>query len=255
MNNRSFDYKRIADGYKDRPFLHKQVMERLKRDIDIDHFQNGLDVGCGAGLSTKGLKLICDKVTGTDISEEMVLAAREMCPEKDYTFFVSKAEDVPKPDNLYDIVTAAGVINWVDEEAFLKNLRQIMRKEGILVIYDFWISDRMKDVPEYTDWFHEEYLKSFPKPPRKENVWKKEDVEPYGFQMLKQSSYHMGYDFDRDSFIKFMMIQSNVNAKIEGKERTVEEVKDWFEQSLQDIFSAKKRTLFFEAYSWYIIMK
>ena len=70
MNNKSFDYKRIAEGYKDRPFLHKQVMEQLKNDMHIDHFQNGLDVGCGAGLSTRGLKLICDNVTGTDISEE-----------------------------------------------------------------------------------------------------------------------------------------------------------------------------------------
>ena len=31
--------------------------------------KNGLDVGCGTGLSAKALKLICDKVTETDISE------------------------------------------------------------------------------------------------------------------------------------------------------------------------------------------
>lgn len=73
MNNKAFNYKRIAVGYKDRPFLHKHVMEQLQRDMSSANFHNGLDVGCGAGLSTKALKLICDKVTGTDISEEMIL--------------------------------------------------------------------------------------------------------------------------------------------------------------------------------------
>lgn len=61
MNSKSFDYKRIAEGYaKDRPYLHGQVIERLKRDLQINgNFANGLDVGCGAGLSTKALRSIC----------------------------------------------------------------------------------------------------------------------------------------------------------------------------------------------------
>ena len=69
MDNKSFDHKRIANGYaKDRPWLHKLVMDKVKSDCALDKpFKNGLDVGCGAGLSTKALKLICDKFKGTDI--------------------------------------------------------------------------------------------------------------------------------------------------------------------------------------------
>lgn len=74
MNNKLFDNKRIAHGYaSDRPWLHKYVIERIKSDLNITKsFHNGLDVGCGAGLSTKALRLICDNVTGTDISSEMI---------------------------------------------------------------------------------------------------------------------------------------------------------------------------------------
>lgn len=39
MNNKAFNYKRIAVGYKDRPFLHKQVMEQLQRDMSNANFQ------------------------------------------------------------------------------------------------------------------------------------------------------------------------------------------------------------------------
>jgi len=252
MNNKVFNYKRIADGYKDRPFLHKQVIERLQRDMSISHFHNGLDVGCGAGLSTRALKLICDKVTGTDISEEMILAAREMCPEKDYTFFVSKAEEIPNPEQLYDIVTAAGVIQWVDENAFLENLKFIVNKEGMVLIYDFWISDKMKDIPEYTDWYQNEYLKRFPKPPRKEMVWTNDMVYSYGFQIEKQTVIQMEYTFNIEAFIKFMMIQSNVSIKIDGEGQNEKEIKAWFEDSLRYVFDSQERVLLFDGYSWLI---
>jgi ubiquinone/menaquinone biosynthesis C-methylase UbiE len=120
MKNTSFDYKRIAQGYKERPFLHKFVIEKLKQDMSISGFLNGLDVGCGAGLSTKALKMICNDVTGTDISKEMICVAQEVCKGEGYHFFTAKAEDTPLPSKLYDIVTAAGVHQWVQQEKFLK---------------------------------------------------------------------------------------------------------------------------------------
>lgn len=72
MTPKDFDFRRIAEGYKNRPFLHKQVIERFQKDITDHIFPNGLDIGCGAGLSSKALKLICRHVTGTDISDEMI---------------------------------------------------------------------------------------------------------------------------------------------------------------------------------------
>ena len=73
MDKITFDEKRIAEGYMNRPWLHKKVIERFVSDCEVtSNFRNGLDVGCGAGLSTKALHLICDRVTGTDISEQMI---------------------------------------------------------------------------------------------------------------------------------------------------------------------------------------
>lgn len=255
MNNKLFDSKRIAEGYKERPFLHKYVIDALQRDMNGKHFHNGLDVGCGAGLSTKALKLICDKVSGTDISEEMVLVAREMCPEEEYTFFVSKAETIPNPEQLYDIVTAAGVVQWVEVGTFLDNLRSIISKDGIAFIYDFWISDKMKENAQYTDWYYQEYLKNFPKPPRNEHIWTDEIVSPYGFEMQRQNILQLEYKFNKETFIKFMMLQSNVSIKIEGEGQNEKEIKTWFEDSLRNIFDSQEKVLFFDGYSWLLKRK
>ncbi len=253
MNNKSFDHKRIANGYaKDRPWLHKLVMNKIRSDCALDKpFKNGLDVGCGAGLSTKALKLICDKVTGTDISGEMIQVCKSLYDSPEFTFYTAKAEETMLPETPYDIVTAAGVVNWVDKDSFLNNMDSVMAKNALLIIYDFWISDKMAGNDAYTKWYHDQYLANFPKPPRKEDIWQQKDL-PDNFFIKNQVTYEMVYEFDMDSFIRFMMIQSNVNARIEGGHKTEKEIHNWMLETLRPIFSNKQRTLIFEGYNWYI---
>lgn len=253
MNHKSFDDKRIALGYaSDRPWLHKYVMERLKSDLNVTKaFHNGLDVGCGAGLSTKALKLICDNVTGTDISGEMIQVCSDTYDASEFTFYVAKAEEPMLSETPYDIATAAGVINWVDQEEFLKNMSSVMTKNAVLVVYDFWISDKMLDNDAYTEWFQNLYLKHFPKPPRKENVWCQRDM-PENFIIKDQVTYQIQYEFTLDSFIRFMMTQSNVNEQVQNHQKTESAIYDWMEQTLSPIFHGTSQILIFDAYSWYI---
>lgn len=256
MNSKSFDDKRIARGYaSDRPWLHKSVIARLSSKLKLQTpFHSGLDVGCGAGLSASALKLICDHVTGTDISPEMIHVCMDTYDASEFTFYVSKAEDTPLPETPYDIVTAAGVINWVDRDRFLKNMSLVTAKNALLIIYDFWISDKMSGNDAYTEWFHDLYLANFPKPPRKEDVWRQSDM-PSELVIKEQETYQMQHPFSLDSFIRFMMTQSNVNVQIQTGQKTETEIHDFMEQTLSPIFNGVDRTLIFDAYSWYIVKK
>lgn len=251
VNNKSFDSKRIAEGYKNRPFLHTQVINKLKEeDFQEAHFEYGLDIGCGAGLSTKALKQICMHVTGTDISQEMISIAREVCDSVEYDFFCEKAEEIHKQNYMYDIATAAGVIQWVNQEAFLANLYKVMRQEGKLIVYDFAISDQMIGENTYNDWWHNEYLLKFPKPYRNEKVWTNEQTERFGFHIENQTKYNLEYQFSLDAFIDFMLIQSNVNAQIENESIQIEDVRDWFRRSLACVFNNQEQILIFKGYYW-----
>lgn len=251
--NPLFDGKRIARGYaSDRPMLHKQAIERLTSDLKItEAFHNGLDVGCGAGLSARALKLICGSVTGTDISKEMIQLCIENHDVSEYTFYVAKAEKTRIPETPYDIVTAAGVINWVDRDAFLENMKLVMAPGALLVVYDFWISDKMVGNDAYTEWFHKFYLTEFPKPPRNEEVWRQSDL-PEEFLIKDQVTYQIRHEFGLDAFIRFIMTQSNVNLQIQQGKRTENEIYRAMKRTLSPIFSETGQTLIFDAYSWYI---
>lgn len=247
--NYLFDGKRIASGYaNDRPWLHKSVMEQLKTEFGNKiPFENGLDVGCGAGLSTKALKLICSKVTGTDISKEMVELCKLQYADEGFTFYAAKAEKTRIPQIPYDIVTAAGVVDWVDKDKFLENMKLVMAENAPLIIYDFWISDKMLENPEYTDWFQNRYLVKFPKPPRNETRWEQKDI-PISFTFDKQILCQMQHEFDTESFIRFMMTQTNISSKIESGCMTEEEVHNWMHETLDSIFREKRKTLIFDGY-------
>lgn len=249
-NKISFDTDRIAQGYAKRPWIHKEVIEQILDKCDIKNkFNNGLDVGCGAGLSSKALKLICRQVTGTDISPQMIDVCKNLHADKDYLFYVSKAEETKIPEVKYDIVTAAGVINWVDRNLFLKNMNSVMEQQGLLLVYDFWITDKMQGNLDYTSWYNNEYLNKFPKPLRDERVWSEENVSDY-FTMFMQTEFEALYEFDINSFIDFMMIQSNVNVKINEDIGCKEEIRSWFEESLKPIFGECNKKLVFDGYIW-----
>lgn len=251
MNNKSFDTHRIAEGYAKRPWLHKEVMKRIQDDCNIENLESGLDVGCGAGLSTKALRLICNHVTGTDISSEMIAVCNDLYDDESYDFYVAKAEETKEPARPYDMITAAGVVNWVDRERFLYSADKVLGRDGLIVIYDFWITDKMYNNKEYTKWYQEEYLVRFPKPYRKENVWQQNDLTE-SFFMEKQIRYDLQYIFDLDEFVEFMMIQSNVNEVVDKGYISISEARDWMKKSLGKIFDNERRTLIFEGYNWYI---
>ncbi len=250
MNSESFSTKRIAEGYAKRPWLHKNVIEAISPALG-GPFRNGLDVGCGAGLSTKALRLICRRVTGTDISKDMINVCKALYQDEDYAFYVAKAEETKLPEEKYDIITAAGVINWVERNAFLKNAGKVMTEGGKLVIYDFWISDQMIGVPDYTKWYDEAYLEKFPKPPRNEEVWEEKDMEGI-FHIREQKDFEVTYPFSEGAFADFMMIQSNVNERIRKEEISVEEARAWMKRTLAPFFEGQARELVFKGYYWLI---
>jgi len=260
INQQQFDYKRIAEGYaKDRPFLHGHVMEMVRAKMQLtQNYGNGIDIGCGAGLSTKALRMICNNVTGTDISPEMVKAASMLYREEEgYHFRTCKAEEIEAEAGSVDIVTAAGVINWVDETRFLPLLQCILKEKGLFLIYDFWITDQMEESPAqneaYTAWWHEAYLPNFPKPARKEQKWSDGLVKEYGFQMYAQEEYTTALEMDRDFFVRFMLLQSNVIAQVEEQGKDLEAVRTWFQESLSKFWDKEIKKLVFQGYNWYIL--
>ncbi len=91
-----------------------------------------LDVGCGSGVF---LSLVAPKVrfiTGLDATVELVEEARRRLPA--YPFLVGEMEDLPLPDEAYDIVTGFNSFQYAsDISDALSEARRVLRPGGRLV--------------------------------------------------------------------------------------------------------------------------
>ncbi len=115
-------YDQIAPGYDE---LHRE--EQLKKLNFIAKYIklecNGLDVGCGTGVSTSFFNC---KV-GVDPSEELLKIAKKNYSE--IKFVKANAEKLPFKDNEFDfVVSITAIQNFDDIEKGLKEIKRVGKK-------------------------------------------------------------------------------------------------------------------------------
>jgi len=119
----------LAEGYANaRPRLHERIVARIGVRA-----HSALDVGCGAGLSTRHLR--AERVVGVDPFAGMVRWGSRVAPQA--SFVVARAEALPFRDASFDLITAAGSLNYADPARAFPELRRVLTAAGTLVVYDF----------------------------------------------------------------------------------------------------------------------
>jgi SAM-dependent methyltransferase len=107
-----YDSERLAAGYAfDRPPIHEHILRsaRLERRALAG---NALDAGCGAGLSTAALAPLERQVVGLEPIHAMLAHRRTVAPHA--RFVIGEAELLPLAAGSFDLVAAAGSLNYVD---------------------------------------------------------------------------------------------------------------------------------------------
>jgi len=231
---RYFDSGEAAKAYAEaRPYFHPIVMERVRVVASLgEPLENGMDVGCGTGLSTRALRLLATNVLGTDISQAMLDNAQ---PIPGVRYLVASAEDQPVEDQTQDIATISSAFHWVDPDRFVAEMRRILRPSGLLIVYENGFTGEMIDEPKFSLWLHEQKLSRFPTPPRR----RKFSLEaPSGFHVLANESYQNQVEFNSSQLVQYFITQTNVIAKVEAGETTYGEAKEWLDAQVQPFFSS-----------------
>eukprot|EP00418_Pyrodinium_bahamense_P023874 CAMPEP_0179135078 /NCGR_PEP_ID=MMETSP0796-20121207/64301_1 /TAXON_ID=73915 /ORGANISM="Pyrodinium bahamense, Strain pbaha01" /LENGTH=299 /DNA_ID=CAMNT_0020834091 /DNA_START=57 /DNA_END=956 /DNA_ORIENTATION=+ len=125
----------------------------------LPHLHKGqhlLDVGCGPGSITAGLADYVERVTGTDVSEEVLAKAREAAAGKENVCFTQgSVYDLPFPDDTFDVVCCHQVLQHLKEP--VGAIREMLRvvKPGGLVAAREAIGSTYQSAPhcaEFNQW-------------------------------------------------------------------------------------------------------
>ena len=116
-----------------RPPLHQLIINEA---LENQQFEVGLDIGCGTGCSTIALADNCRQIFGVDSSQYMLDKARKT-PKVNYLH--GSGENLPIPDASVDLVTLAGVLSYLNEEAVVEELKRVCCNNALVLTYDFEI--------------------------------------------------------------------------------------------------------------------
>lgn len=110
------------------------------------HEQNlgkALELGCGTGLYTETLQQAADHVVATDLSDEMIAAAKQKRGNlKNVTFQKTDALNLEFAPESFDTVFMANLIHIIgDAERVIQESKRVLKKDGLLIITSFAIND------------------------------------------------------------------------------------------------------------------
>ena len=236
-----FGGERIARAYaEDRPYFHPHVMAIIRRRLGAEQNDlRALDVGCGAGLSAQALRGIAASVVAVDASLPMLRVARE---SPGPVFAGAAGESLPFRDGVFDLITAAGVVDWIDRSRFLPEARRVLRPGGCLALYDI-----REDGVEFAAW-HREFQRRFPKPPRRAVDISPGEAQAAGFAPPRMEAYSLDIPFDLGRYVRFALTQSNITSAVEGGQATIDEIRRLISAELLPLFAGQELTLAFSGY-------
>jgi ubiquinone/menaquinone biosynthesis C-methylase UbiE len=118
----------------------KRHNERFRAALEVGRRDRVLDIGCGAGQSTReaARAAVEGSVIGVDTSEEMLQVARRRSAEdglRNIVFELGDAQEHPFPAAHLDLcISRFGTMFFADPPAAFRNIARALRPDGRLVL-------------------------------------------------------------------------------------------------------------------------
>ena len=254
-----YDSARLAAGYAfDRPPVH----ERILRTAGIGRrARRALDIGCGAGVSTAALVPLAERVVGVEPEPAMLAHRQSVAPRAE--FVIGLAERLPFAADSFELVTAAGSLNYTHLPSALAGIARVLEPGGTFLLYDF--SDgRTSAVGDeaagdgaagsgaagdaLAEWFGA-FERRYPWPPG----WRPLDpralpLGEHGLRLVGYEDIHTNLPMSLDAYLRYVLSEVNVDSSVVSGLSTEDEVRDWCRATLAPVFARGEVTVVIPGY-------
>ncbi|MGB7159315.1 MAG: methyltransferase domain-containing protein, partial [Tepidisphaeraceae bacterium] len=165
-------------------------------------------------------------------------------------FVVGRAEAIPFAGNTFDLITAAGSLNYADLDRFLPEAARVLSADGVLVVYDFSAARRFADAPELDAWF-DAFETRYPFPPGYALDVQGLPYGRFGLRLDAHEPFEVSLPMTRDAYLRYAMSETNVEQAI-GSAAPEHDIRAWCAQTLSAFFAEGRRDIVFTGYVAYV---
>ena len=177
------------------------------------------------------------------------MLARRLAVAPHALFLQSGAEMLPFASGAFDLVTAAGSLNYVDTDLFLPEAARVLAPDGFLLIYDFSAGRRMRGDHRLSEWFAL-FAVRYPSLPGHELDVRGLAYDRFGLMLREFEEFDVSVPMTLSGYLFYIMSQTNVERAVScGEPET--EIRAWCRDCLADVFEDESREVLFSAYIAY----
>ncbi|MEM9832725.1 MAG: class I SAM-dependent methyltransferase [Bacteroidota bacterium] len=227
-----------------RPMIHDAIVDQIASFcLPSPPVEKALDVACGTGHSTYPLQRIAKEIVGIDVSAKMLAQTKAT---ESIKFIHASAESLPFPKRYFDLVTVGMAFHWFKQTAFLNEVNRVLKQDGWLVIYNSWMTNRMKNCEAFSIWVKDQYLERYSSPKRGQPIAQE---EAFG-SLVKQGeeSFEEAITMNKYQLLNYLTTQSNITRVLDEESETLSEIRTWLEAELSSFYSTEsQQTIIFGA--------
>ena len=193
------------------------------------------DCGTGNGQAAVGLAAYFERVYATDASEGQISQAH---PHENVEYHVEPAEHVLLSDSIVDLVTVAVAIHWFNFDQFYREVKRVLKPEGVLAAWTYNLVEITPAVDELVRHYYRDIVGGY-WPERIRYLEERYETIPFPFEEITAPSFAMETDW---SLIQLAGFLDSWSATQRYKAQTGQHPLEQIWQQLTDAWGDEKET-------------
>jgi ubiquinone/menaquinone biosynthesis C-methylase UbiE len=158
------------------------------------------DCGTGNGQAAVGLAQYFERVHASDASAEQIAHAQA---RENVEYRVEPAEHVSLPDSSADLVTVAVAIHWFNFDEFYREVRRVLKPQGILAAWTYSLTEVSPEVDRLVYRYYKDITGPY-WPERIHYLEERYETLPFPFEEITPPSFVMEKNLTLVQFAGFL---------------------------------------------------